>query len=310
MRFRIKAALAGITVAAACACAAPVAAEAAFEVEPGSFKTSLSRIVNGVAEPDYQAGAHADLMTSFAFQPNGSGSVGGVVRNVEVMLPVGFAGYPASVKTCAPPQLELEECPADSQIGTIEVALRFSPTFTETYTVPVYNMVPPPNETAVFGFVVAHFASIDIALSLGPDYRVHAVVKNAFAVTEITHQSLTVWGVPADPSHNEQRGGKYVCRAEATQEERKKCEGGGVAANENPVPFLVNPTQCTAGPLTAELTVESWESSVSSTARTNVGPFTRSCESPQVRTDDLGAAGTGAGDDPDGLRDQPERPAD
>jgi hypothetical protein len=250
----------------ACGCV-PAAARAAFEVQPGSFAVSAS---------SDQAGAHADLTTSFAFAQNEAGDVGALLRNVEVVLPVGFAGYPTSVKTCAPPQLELENCPADSQIGTIEVALRLYPTDIETYTYPVYNMAPPPNETAVFGFVIQHYASADIVVSVGPDYRLHATVTNVFSLVEVVRQSLTVWGVPANPSHDAQRGGGFHC--EQRNAEAKKCEGGGVAANENPVPFLVNPTQCTNEPLEAELTVESWEGERPPTVKTPIGPFT-GCES-------------------------------
>ncbi len=58
---------------------------------------------------------------SFGFAQNEAGAVGALLRNVEVVLPVGFAGYPSAVKTCSPVQLQLDECPADSQIGTIEL---------------------------------------------------------------------------------------------------------------------------------------------------------------------------------------------
>jgi hypothetical protein len=259
-----------MAVVLVCGGAMPVVAQAAFEVAPGGFAVSTS---------SDQAGAHADLTTSFAFAQNESGGVGAILRNVDVVLPVGFAGYPTSVKTCAPPQLELGNCPVDSQIGTIEVMLGIVPGFpgfSDTVTVPVYNMVPPPNETAVFGFVIAQFASADIVVSVGPDYRLHATATNVFSLVEVPRQSLTLWGVPADPSHDAQRGSKYECRQFTGEPIR--CKGGGAVASENPVPFLVNPTQCTNEPLTAELTVESWEGDKPPTVTAPVGPFT-GCES-------------------------------
>lgn len=253
MRARLSVLVGGAAIALMCGCAGPVVAQAAFEIQPGSFVVSTS---------SDQAGAHADLTTSFAFQLSGKEAVGGLLRNVEVVLPVGFAGYPPAVKTCTPPQLELEECPADSQIGTIEVAVNTKPgLLLDTVTAAVYNMVPPPNETAVFGFLIAHFVSADIVVSVGPDYRLHATVEDALAPTEITRQSLTLWGVPADPSHDAQRGNDYECErytGEGGVFLEERCTGGHVPADENPVPFLVNPTQCTEGPLTAELAVESW----------------------------------------------------
>jgi hypothetical protein len=250
----------------------PTGAHAGLALEPGgSFAVSTS---------SDQAGGHPDLTTSFAFAQNGSGAVGGILRNVEVVLPIGFAGYPTAVKTCSPVQLELEECPADSQVGTIEAALRFYPTFINTLTYPVYNMAPPPGETAVFGFVIQHFVSADIVVSVSPDYRVRATVTNAVTATELTRQSLTLWGVPADSSHNAERGDGYHCeqRTEEGREEAKVCIGGGVAVNENPAAFLVNPTQCPEKPLEANLKVESWEGGEPAFAKTSVGPYT-GCES-------------------------------
>jgi hypothetical protein len=269
MSARMKMLVVGVVgvIMVACGSVRPVAARAAFKVQPGSFAVSTS---------SNQAGAHADLTTSFGFAQNEQGGVGAVLRNVEVILPVGFAGYPTSVKTCSPPQVELDECAADSQIGTIEVALNFFPGMIKTYTVPVYNMTPPPNETAVFGFFVAGLVSANIVVSVGPDYRLHSTVTNVVSAVEVIRQSLTVWGVPADPSHDAQRGNKFSC--EQDNAEAKVCAGGGIAANENPVPFLVNPTQCTSEPLEAELTVESWEGDKPPTVKTPVGPFT-GCES-------------------------------
>ena len=51
------------------------------------------------------------------------------------------------------------------------------------------------------------------------------------------------------------------------------------AVNENPVPFLSNPTQCTSEPVEAELAhVQSWEGEEAENAKAKVGPFT-GCES-------------------------------
>ncbi len=265
--------LIAVLAAVASACVVPVAAWAAYEVKPGTFKVTAS---------SDRAGAHADLTTSFAFQQNGAGGVGAILRSAEVVLPVGFAGYPASVKTCDPVQLQLEICPIDSQIGTIEVVRRLEPNAPRpflTIRYPVYNMTPPPNETAVFGFSFVHVVSGEIVLSVGPDYRVHARAMNVISNAEIVRQSLTVWGVPAASSHDAERDQRCGGRSTEAAHSELECEGGGVPANENAVPYLVNPTQCTGRPLEAELKgVESWEGEEAPVAKAGVGPFT-GCES-------------------------------
>ena len=265
---RLKTLFAGITLVLACACAAPVAAQAAYEIEPGSFKVTTS---------SDQAGAHADLTTSFGFKQNEAGAVDGIIRNAEVVYPLGVTGYPPNIKTCTPLQLQFEECPADSQIGTIETEIRYFPGINLTDLYPVYNMVPPPGLTAVFGFVIHGVISGNIVLSVGPEYRVHAKATNVISVVELLRQSLTVWGVPGDLSHNAQRGNGFNCQKFADGPD--VCHGGGVAVDENPEPYLVNPTQCTGGPVKAELVgVESWEGEKAPSATTYMGPFT-GCES-------------------------------
>ena len=167
-----------------------------------------------------------------------------------------------------------------AQIGVIEVTLRIRPGETENLIYPVYNMVPPPGETAVFGFVINGIISADIVVSVGPDYRVRATVTNTFSLVEVISQSLTIWGVPAASTHDPERGNKYHCSQFTKNRvaKPKNCTPGDVSVAENPAAFLVNPTQCSSEPLEANLRVESWESGEPSFAKATVGPFT-GCES-------------------------------
>ncbi len=261
----------------------PGSAKAAFGVQPGSFMVVPSSV---------QAGAHPDLATSFALREDAAGSVEGLLRNAEVVLPLGFAGYPPAVKTCDPVQLQLGKCPVDSQVGTLELEFRI----TETYSValvPLFNMLPSADQTAVYGWSLrpggssgAVFASGEITVSVGPDYRVRARATNTYSAFEvfgefeIVRTLLTVWGVPADPSHNAQRGSEFECVEEGKYIVLTgECGGGGFPANENLAPYLVNPTQCTGGPLVSELKgVVSWEGAEVPTVPADIGPFT-GCES-------------------------------
>jgi hypothetical protein len=263
-RSTVLAAAITVAVVATCGCIAPAVSEGAFHVQPGSFAVRVS---------SNQAGAHADLTASFAFAENQLGSVEGDLRNAEVVLPLGVAGYPTAVKTCDPVQLQLEECPLDAQIGTIEVVLRAGLGVDVAIEQPLYNMVPPPEETAVYGFVIGGVASGELTVSLDSENRVKATTTNLFGATEVVRESLTVWGVPADPGHDAQRGSHFVCSR--LNEGPYECKGGGSSADENPTPYLVNPTACTEKPLVAELEgVESWAGEKSPAQHTYVGPFT------------------------------------
>src|SRR6202041_242473 len=142
-------------------------------------------------------------------------------------------------------------------------------------TAPVFNKAPPPGEMAVFGFIAGKLIVANIVISVTPEYRIRAMVTNVVSPFEITRQSLTLWGIPADPSHDAQRGREFVCNQRPGEEQ--ECRGGGQSAGQNPIPFLVNPGQCTATPLAANLRVESWASAEPSLSEAKVGPFT-GCE--------------------------------
>jgi len=275
--------LAGAFCVLALAFGAPAAASAAFAIVPGSFGVSASTL---------QAGGHPDLTTSLAVTQSEPGAPSGLVRDAEVVLPVGFAGYPALVRTCDPEQLKQGTCPVGSQIGTLEVAVS-GHAFGNSYLVllaPLFNMEPSPSQTAVYGFAVRFGGNVtevsgQIVVSVGPDYRVRALTANVFQHLPVIRAAATVWGVPADPSHDVQRGQKFFCKQfsevdhfhvqEQENESEEQCGNGGFAAGENPVPYLVNPTQCTGQPLQAELVnIDSWEGERGEDQKAPVGPFT------------------------------------
>jgi len=279
----------GLAIVFAAACAlilcssvAPVAAWAGFGVTPGSF---------AVVTSSDRAGAHADVTTSFAIQQNSEGFPLGSERSAELVVPLGFAGYPAQVKTCEPLQMQLQQCPVGSQIGMIEATVKEP--YPGLYLVlrgGMYNIAPSTGQTAVYGFALhaggagSSLATAgEIAITVGPDYRVRLSSTNIFNPFPLVWQSLTVWGVPADRSHDPQRGREFGCRQFGPNDRfvaaEAECFDGGFAANENAVPYLVNPTQCTGKPLQAELVgVESWEGEAAERQVSELGPLT-SCSS-------------------------------
>jgi hypothetical protein len=243
------------------------AAQAELAIKPGSF---------AVTTTSDQAGAHPDMTTSFAFATDAGGSTDGNARNATVDLPVGFAGAPTAAQTCSSAQMIREpygkSCPVNSQVGTVDLVINFGePSFPIEFLTPVYNLVPDPGETALLGFA-AEGNLTNIVISVRPgDHGVRAVLTNIPGTFEVDSSSLTLWGVPADPSHDAQRG--EVCLITFGS-----CEGGERSAGVNPAPFLSNPTQCAGTTLTATLDVSSWQNpDQQETATSNIGPIT-GCE--------------------------------
>ncbi len=196
----------------------------------------------------YQAGAHADFTTAFKLTRK-EGVPYAQTKEVKVQLPPGLIGNPQAFPRCSSTQLgnlpEDSECPLDSQVGEVEVTVRnpIAGTFTE----PIYNMETPKNSDIVarLGFFAAAYPAL-INVRIDPiDYSVIATVEGAPSAAGLLDATTTLWGVPADKSHNEAR----ITPLEAIN-------GGGPPGGREPTlppaPFLSNPTDCS---LARELTI-------------------------------------------------------
>jgi uncharacterized repeat protein (TIGR01451 family) len=224
---------------------------------------------NADGSSDTQAGSHPyEMTTSLSFntaldtagKPNASGSP----KDIEVMLPPGVVGDPEAVAKCTFQELRVginepdHGCPIGSQIGV--VTLRES-TFvfpnTDEGTFAVYNMLPPGGKPAELGFQVANVpVLISANVRTGSDYGLTAALNEVSAALPITGSTLTVWGVPADPSHDTQRCPDVHVTTGV-------CDGSEPArephsAGAPPVPFITLPTSC-AGPQTTTIKADSWQ---------------------------------------------------
>jgi len=247
---RVLAALVGALVALA---TAVPAGAAAFEIEPGSFQ---------VESTTSEAGAHPDITTSFAFTKDAEGRVGGTPRNVTVDLPVGLAGYVSGIPTCTPEQLSqpsgvfpfVVTCPTESQVGVAEVTLNVEALGGPVpFKVPIFNMTRDEGQTANFAFIANGVVASGIVTSVDPvDHHLRSSVVNIGAAFEVLNTKLTLWGAPADSSHDAERG--EVCFTSIPI-----CGNGNHPAGTNAVPLIRNPTRCTGNPLPVKLTVQPWE---------------------------------------------------
>ncbi len=202
---------------------------------------------------DTQAGSHPyeatfDFDLAEALTRNKAGEVigahpaGGEARNIEVQLPPGIVGNPTAVAQCTRPQLDVEKCPTESQIGT---ATAYFAEFGEAG-FRVFNMVPPPGVAAEFGFNFQGILTLlDSTARTGRDYGITTHV-NQLAQREVVDSVVTLWGVPGEASHNIWRigrvGGCTQEQTESTSAEEGRCAN---APKPSSKPFLMLPTSCT-----------------------------------------------------------------
>ncbi len=177
-----------------------------FEIVPGSFQMSPSTD---------QAGAHEDLTTSFDVAHEASGKTYNDLRDTVVNLPAGLVASDTAVPTCPPGELNFvpgggggSNCPAASQVGTISFTITTGAGKQPfRFTFPVFNM-----EVTSFG-VAAELGFNDLLatqvlpVSVRPgDTGLTVASPDIVGAGEPHDVSVTIWGVPASPVHDEQRG--------------------------------------------------------------------------------------------------------
>jgi hypothetical protein len=207
-------------------------------------------------EPVRQAGAHPDVTLRWTVPPVDPEAEFSLPaeppHRVLVDVPAGLVGNPTAVPACPEKFLKagmsgvVAACPVGSQIGIAEI---FTNTLIGGQIVPVYNVVPPAGSPGLFAMNV-----IGVLVYLTPTVRAgdYGITIDSGTISQgmtIRGAKVTLWGVPADPSHDAQRfgpqfGGMWYDPPASTQSPR--------------VPFLTLPTSCPGTPDVTTARVDGW----------------------------------------------------
>jgi hypothetical protein len=224
-------------------------AKASFGIAPGGSASALSTI---------QAGAHPDLTNLYSFDSdNADGTLAADTKDVVYSLPPGFAADFAGTAGCSAAEFFEAECPVASQVGITTVDTDSGQGSKSTYIEPVYNLLPAPGQLAALAFTVGGEFQIVGGITLRhSDYGADVTFPNIDNVLDqITGGSITIWGVPSDPVHNALRWQPGPPGFFALLHGYFGASSEGVA----PVPYFINPSTCTEGPLQSEFKIDSWE---------------------------------------------------
>ncbi|HEU4738059.1 MAG TPA: hypothetical protein VFS54_03130, partial [Solirubrobacterales bacterium] len=191
---------------------------------------------------DKQAGAHADMTLTFRLTATEEAvpSPFALTRDIVFKLPPGAIGNPQGFQRCTVGELgtepKLSKCPQDAQVGVTEVTL--SGEVKATLLEPIYNMTSPGGEVvARLGFFAGPYPTL-VNVRVNPiDYSLEAAVEGASAAAAVIGAKTTLWGVPADESHDSLR----LTPEEAIEEVQPPPR----ESNQPEIPFLSNPTDCT-----------------------------------------------------------------
>jgi uncharacterized repeat protein (TIGR01451 family) len=215
---------------------------AEFGVSPGGAGSVLSSA---------QAGAHADLTVSTAFNTETpDGATAGNLKNTTFDLPPGFAGDLIDTATCSSADLLRERCPVAAQVGVTTITIDNEQHRFKSIQ-PVYNMAPEPGEVGKLGFwVSSFFYEGDVKVrepgeggsrppgAPGEPYGLRTTFFNATAgLVAVVH----------DPLRWQPRSGANV-------------DGHfGISSDASAAPYLTNPTACAGAPLQSSFSVTSWQ---------------------------------------------------
>jgi hypothetical protein len=252
--------LAAAVVTMALLCGFPRAAQAEFGIEQfdgGLFAADGSSFS--------QAGGHPDTATtSFLLPERGLYAPDGQMKDVYVDLPPGFVANPTiTPATCSRGELigqTFARCPVASQVGTAKITLAdpndlpFS-----SFVVGVYNLTPARGHPAEVGMNILRVPIIlTPALRVDGDYGLTVASLDTSQSLAVVGTRVTLWGTPADPSHDDERGTESGENSQGVE-----CANVNVSCSNSagytPKAFVTNAGECAAGPLTTTLRVNSWE---------------------------------------------------
>jgi hypothetical protein len=234
--------------------------------------SSFEATVHGEGQTiDTQAGSHpVSLEMSVGLQTEGGGPFSeGDLRDLSLEMPPGLIENPTVTPVCQQSDFLTsrespweesrsgESCPDRTQVGTLTV--RSSYGGGEERTFGLFNLQPPPGAPSELGASPygAPIVFVPAIRQSEGEYGLTLQARDVPQLTSISGLTLTVWGVPWNLIHNDQRGD---CLNELEPSFGwAKCSVGRPSKVENrPRAYLTLPTSC-EGPLGFAATATSWQ---------------------------------------------------
>jgi hypothetical protein len=258
----------GVTAGLVLAAIASTPAHAAFGIAgfDGAVLDQSGNAFTKAGGHPYSASVSFRLNTAESSLPDG-----GAPKNVRVDLPPGLVGNPQAMPKCSkklliPSGIQAvvdsdvnNFCPMSSIVGFASIELNAS-----TESTPVFSIDPPPGVPAEFGIsFLSQTVYFDAMLRSDGDYGLSVRARNLNQAAAVIGSTVTLWGVPADHGHDNQRCLAFISPSPTCFDPGTT---GIPALESNPAntpakAFLTNPTSCTAlgTGLETKTQIDSWE---------------------------------------------------
>ena len=280
-----------------------------------------------------QAGGHPDIRTRIWMGNRATQNIPAPSCNcqdpkeVYVEAPSGVIGVPRALPQCNAADFGETLCPIDTQIGIAYIDILGKPLRPNEphvgangkidtneidglngFPIPVFNLIPRPGQAGLIGFYAPYINSpvyLVASARTESDYGLNLETAAITHVVPVSVVDLTLWGVPADPSHDPLRLGPPGCNSQA-ENLAEGCVGAN-ASNSPLTPFIDNPTTCGL-PLSTSLEVTSYDNGTASASAPY--PATTGCDQLDFNPSLFGQPTTTATDTPSGLEIDLEVPQD
>ena len=153
------------------------------------------------------------------------------------------------------------DCPANSQIGIAELFTWPGEGGSGLTTVGVYNITHGTDTPARFGFNYGKVVGLVTAGVEPDDNGEYTITSGSFSISQaqlVERVRVTLWGVPADPSHDSLRQSPPAIKIDVganTPQPKALWQHLQI----EPAAFLTAPPRCSADPLRFKIRGDSWE---------------------------------------------------
>jgi hypothetical protein len=218
---------------------------------------------------DRQAGGHPDLSLTFRVAAGADPWPAEAVHDLETELPKGFFANPNGIPACPAgllvspdPNRAGSDCPANTQIGVAEIWAWAGAGGAGLTTVGIYNLTHGNDTPARFGFNYAKVVGL-ITGGVKPDANgEYTLSGNSFSISQaelVEKVRVTLWGVPADESHDFTRQSPPSIQINTGGPNRPQPKVDWEHLQIEPAAFLTAPPRCSPEPLAFKVRGDSWE---------------------------------------------------
>lgn len=221
-----------------------------------------------------RAGSHPFQVTAaFSLAQTADALPTALPKDLRLRFPPGLVADVGSVPACPLARFHEGSCSAASAVGVGTFAVN-DPTLLGVTRVaePIFNLEPALGEPARFGSLPLGLPVIINSSILADDYSVELTIGNISQVAGFLGATVTLWGVPGNPRHDDSRGLECLMAAQRV--------GTSCLRLEDPDPraMLTMPTSCNDPPLQSSIEVAPWVDSLRPVVANQAFPQITGCE--------------------------------